>query len=260
MTRPRRALVTGGARGLGEAIAGRLAADGWAVAVLDVAPEVAATAERLRAQSGGATVVPLVADVADAEAVERAVEAAAVALGGLDVLVNNAAIGGPTTHLVDTPPDALRRVLDVNLLGPMLVAAACARRMIVQGTGGAIVNVGSIFGQQGVAGGAAYGAAKAGLALLTHSLALELAPHGIRANTVAPGNMATEMHWDDLRAAAAAEGIPFEAMVERVRARIPLGRHGSGADVAGAVAWLVSEDASYVTGQTIGVNGGVLLT
>jgi NAD(P)-dependent dehydrogenase (short-subunit alcohol dehydrogenase family) len=255
-----RVLVTGGARGLGAAIGARFVRDGAAVALLDVSPDVTATATNLETAHAGALVVPLVADVADAEAVEAAVDEAVRGLGGLDVLVSNAAIGGPSSPLADTPVAALRRVLEVNLLGAMLVAAAGARHMIRQGTGGAIVNLGSMFGQQGVAGGAAYCASKGGIALLTHSLALELAPHGIRVNTVAPGNMATGMHWDDLRARAAAEGIAFEDVVERVRSSVPLDRHGTGDDVAGAVAWLASDDAAYVTGQTIGVNGGVLLT
>jgi NAD(P)-dependent dehydrogenase (short-subunit alcohol dehydrogenase family) len=134
---------------------------------------------------------------------------------------------------------------------------AAATVMIGQGSGGVIVNVGSVFGQQGVAGGAGYCASKAGVALLTHSLALELAPHGIRANTIAPGNMATEMHWDELRSRAARSGTTFDGQVELVKASVPLGRHGTGGDIAGVVAWLVSPDAGYVTGQTIGVNGGI---
>ncbi|MBI2238747.1 MAG: SDR family oxidoreductase, partial [Actinobacteria bacterium] len=191
---------------------------------------------------------------------ERAVAEAAETLGGLDLLVNNAGIGGPTADLVDAAVADLRRVLDVNLLGAMLVARAAVRAMIAQGSGGCIVNIGSFFGQQGVAGAAAYCASKAGVALLTHSLALEVAPHGIRVNTIAPGNMDTEMHRADLRVLAERRGTTMEEELERVRATIPLGRHGTGEDVAGAVAWLASDDASYVTGQTIGVNGGVLLT
>jgi NAD(P)-dependent dehydrogenase (short-subunit alcohol dehydrogenase family) len=101
------------------------------------------------------------------------------------------------------PACEFRRVLDVNLTGIFLMCREVAKVMIGQGSGGAIVNLGSVFGQQGVAGGAGYCASKAGVALLTHSLALELAPHNIRANTIAPGNMATEMHWDELRSRAA---------------------------------------------------------
>lgn len=255
-----RALVTGAARGLGRAVAERIVRDGGAVALMDVAEAVERTREEIAAQRDGATVLAFRGDVSVEEDVERVVREAHAGLGGLDLLVNNAGIGGPTTALVDTPSEEARRVIDVNLMGAFLVARATARVMARQRDGGCIVNLGSIFGQQGVAGGAAYSASKGGVALLTHSLALELAPFGIRVNTVAPGNMATEMHFEDLRARAEAEGTTFEEELERVRATIPLGRHGTGEDVAGAVAWLASDDAAYVTGQTIGVNGGVLLT
>jgi 3-oxoacyl-[acyl-carrier protein] reductase len=255
-----RAIVTGAARGLGEAVAARLLADAGSVALLDLEPAVVESAERLGAPHAGSPVVAEVGDISDEEWVEDVVPDVLDRLGGLDLLVNNAGIGGPSSPVIDTPPEAFRRVLEVNLVGPFLMARACAREMIARGAAGSIVNLGSIFGQQGVANGAAYCASKGGVALLTHSLALELAPHRIRVNTVAPGNMLTEMHLDDLRVRAAEQGVQLEHEVERVRATIPLGRHGTGDDVAGAVAWLASSDASYVTGQTIGVNGGVLLT
>ncbi len=238
-----RALVTGGARGLGAAVAARIARDGGRVAVIDVTEGV-----------------DFVGDVSDEAFVGRAVPEAAERLGGLDLVVNNAGVGGETGEVVETAAADFRRVLEVNLVGAFLVARAAARVMIAQGTGGAIVNFGSTYGMQGVAGGAAYCASKGGVALLTHSLALELAPHGIRVNTIAPGNMATEMHFDYLRRLAAAAGTTFEEEVARVRASVPLGRHGTGEDIAGAVVWLASPDASYVTGQTLSVNGGVLLT
>ncbi len=136
------------------------------------------------------------------------------------------------------------------------MSRAVARAMIDQATGGAIVNIGSILGQQAVAGDAAYAASKAGVSLLTQTLALELAPLGVRVNTIAPGNMATDMHFDWLRALAQERGVPLEEEVEAMRRSIPLGRHGVGDDIAGAVAWLISDDAAYVTGQTIGVNRG----
>lgn len=255
-----RAVVTGAARGLGEAIATRLAADGASVALIDVRDEVTATAARIAGNGADGTVTGLVADVADESACEAAMAAAAGALGGIDALVNNAGIGGPDTNVVDTTYADFWRVLQVNLGSAFLGSRAVARIMIGQGTGGAIVNLGSIFGQQGVAGGAGYCASKGAVELLTHSLALELAPHGIRVNTIAPGNMATEMHWDELRSRARASGTTFEQQVGLVAASVPLGRHGTGADIAGAVAWLISADAGYVTGQTIGVNGGVWLS
>ncbi len=255
-----RGLVTGAARGLGEAVAARLVRDGWDVVLMDVLAEVETTARRLGGLRPGARVEAVVGDVSVERDAEAAVGLALERLGGLDLLVNNAGVGGPVAELVDAPVAEVRRVVEVNLLGAMLMARAAARAMIAQGRGGCIVNVGSIFGQRGVAGGAAYCASKGGVALLTHSLALELAPHGIRVNTVAPGNMDTEMHRADLRVLAERRGTTLEEELERVRRTIPLGRHGSGDDVAGAVAWLVSDDAAYVTGQTIGVNGGVLLT
>lgn len=255
-----RAIITGAARGLGAAIAERFVRDGADVVLVDVSDGVEATAERLAGAGPGSVAAGLVADVSDEAACAAAVDGAVRAVGGVDALVNNAGIGGPSTDVASTSLAEFRRVLDVNLTGTFLMCRAVAKVMIGQGSGGAIVNMGSVFGQQGVAGGAGYGASKAGVALLTHSLALELAPYKIRANTIAPGNMATEMHWDDLRSRAALAGTTFDEQVGAVRASVPLGRHGTGGDIAGAVAWLVSADASYVTGQTIGVNGGIWLS
>ena len=135
--------------------------------------------------------------------------------------------------MVDTAFADFWSVLRVNLGSAFLASRAAARLMIARQAGGAIVNLGSIFGQQGVAGGAGYCASKAAVALLTQSLALELAPHGIRVNTIAPGNMATEMHWDELRSRARASGTTFEEQVDLVARGVPLGRHGTGADIAG---------------------------
>ncbi|HEX9552117.1 MAG TPA: SDR family NAD(P)-dependent oxidoreductase [Streptosporangiaceae bacterium] len=255
-----KAVVTGAARGLGEAIAARLASDGASVALIDISPDVTATAERIASAQTAGHVSGIVADVADEAACEAAIAQAASALGGIDALVNNAGIGGPDTRVVDTAFADFWQVLQVNLGSAFLGSRAAARLMIGQQSGGAIVNVGSIFGQQGVAGGAGYCASKGAVALLTQSLALELAPHRIRVNTIAPGNMATEMHWDELRSRAATSGTTLEHQMELVVASVPLRRHGTGADIAGAVTWLLSGDACYVTGQTIGVNGGVWLS
>ena len=255
-----RAIVTGAARGLGEAVALRLVADGWNVVLVDVAEGVETTAARLTATATDATALGIVADISREEDVDRAVTHAVDELGGVDALVNNAGIGGPDTNVVDTDPSEFRRVLDVNLVGSFLLARAVARVMLGQGSGGSIVNLGSILGQRGEAGSAAYSASKAGVALLTQALALELGPHAIRVNTVAPGNMATEMHWEYVRILASQMGVGFDEARDHVRRNVPLGRHGTGEDIAGAIAWLLSDDASYVTGQTIGVNGGVVLS
>lgn len=251
-----RAIVTGSARGLGEAIATRLSADGGRVFLVDVNASVQETAERVGNETGH----PLgwaLADVSAEAEVAAAFEEAASTLGGVDLLVNNAGIGGPSTPVVSTAAADFRKVLDVNLVGTFLCSRIAAAVMVGQGTGGSIVNMASLFGQQGVPGGAAYCASKAGVSLLTQSMAQELAPHGIRVNAVAPGHMATEMHWEELRFRAKAAGTTFEAQVDGIRRAVPLGRHGRGEDIAGVVHWLASEDAAYVTGQTIGVNGGV---
>jgi NAD(P)-dependent dehydrogenase (short-subunit alcohol dehydrogenase family) len=252
-----RSVVTGAARGLGEGIAARLAADGGRVALIDVDRDVVATAKQLKLANPHAETFGVPCDVSDEDDVASAVEQIVELLGGIDVLVNNAGIGGPSTAVADTSLHDFRRVVEVNLVGTFLMSRACVRLM---DHGACVINIGSIFGQQGVTNAAAYCASKGAVALFTHSLALEVASRGIRVNTIAPGNMLTEMHLADLRLRAVERGVSVEGEVEAVRASVPLGRHGSGDDVAGAVAWLASPDASYVTGQTIGVNGGVVLT
>ncbi len=259
MTRPR-AIVTGAARGLGEKVAERLVRDGSPVALVDVSTAVEETAARLATLHEGARALALVGDVSDEAFCDDAVSAVVSAFGGVDVLANVAGIGGPGTPVIETPAAEFRRVVQVNLVGTFLMSRAVARRLVRQGTGGAIVNTGSILGQQAVAGDSGYSSSKAGVALLTQVMALELASSGVRVNTVSPGNMATEMHFDYVRALAHETGRSFDEELEAVRRTIPLERHGTGEDVAGAIAWLISDDASYVTGQTIGVNGGVLLT
>jgi NAD(P)-dependent dehydrogenase (short-subunit alcohol dehydrogenase family) len=255
-----RVIVTGANRGLGEVVATRLVRDGANALLLDVDPHVRATAERLATLRTGAVVEGVVGDVADEETCEHLFETAKVVLGGIDVLVNIAGIGGPTDSATEVSVADFRRVLDVNLVGTFLTSRAAARMMVEQGTGGCIINTSSIFAQQGFAHASPYCASKAGVALLTQSMALELAPYDIRVNAIAPGNMATEMHWDELRARATATGTTFEEQVELVRQSVPLGRHGTGDDIAGCVVWLASADSSYVTGQTIGVNGGVFFS
>ena len=244
------AVVTGGARGLGGGVAARLARDGWGVVVADVRePEAEAAGQDF-----------MRCDVSREDDVAALMSFVRERHGRLDAVVNNAAIGGPSTTVAQTDAEAFRRVLEVNLVGPFLVSRAAIPLLIESAPGSAIVNVGSMFGQIGVARGAPYCASKGGVELLTHSLALELAPQGIRVNTVAPGNMMTAMHWDEIVMRADEAGVSPDEMREQIRATIPLARHGTADDIAGAVMWLLGDDASYVTGQTISVNGGVLLS
>ena len=243
------AIVTGAARGLGLDITQRLLRDGMAVFMADVDEGVSEAASRL-----GRGAIAALCDVRDAGQVDSLVQTTVTQLSRLDLFVANAGVGGggPIAEMSD---EAYRQIVGVNLDGAFFSCRAAARAMIPAGAG-SIVTVGSIFGRDTPAGAGVYGATKAGVIALTHALARELGPYGIRVNCVSPGNMATEMHWTALRRRSAAVGLPFEQVVDEVRASIPLGRHGTGADVAAVVSFLASDDAAYVTGQTINVDGG----
>jgi NAD(P)-dependent dehydrogenase (short-subunit alcohol dehydrogenase family) len=252
-----KAIVTGAARGIGAAVADRLADDGGAVAYVDVIEEVTSTADRARAR--GARTIGRVVDVSDERAVDAAVPQIAAELEGLNVLVNCAGVGGVTAPVVDLPVADFRATVEVNLTGTFLMSRAFGRQLHGS-AGGAIVNFGSLFGQQGVANDAAYCASKGGIATLTHTLAHELGPAGIRVNTIAPGFIEVGMHLDWLQDVAQRHAGTVEDEIAAERQTVPLRRLGTPEDIAGAVAWLVSPDSSYVTGQTIAVNGGVLMS
>ena len=235
-----RVLVTGAGCGLGAAIAARFAADGAAVAVLDLD---GAAAGRVADRLGGAAVA-LEVDVTD----EVRVTAALDRLPWLPTtLVNNAGIVrfGP---LLDQPSTDWRRVLDVNLTGGFIVAREWARRVRDAGTTGCVVNVSSINGQAPGPNAGAYAASKAGLTMLTAQMALEWGPLGIRTNAVAPGMVDGGM---------SAPIFADEEMRTLRTGRVPLRRLGREDDIAEAVAWLASEASSYVNGQTLVVDGGV---
>lgn len=243
------ALVTGAAQGLGFGVARRLAADGARVVLADRSEAVVAAAAEI-----GAGARSRVCDVADSGAVNALIAAIVADYGRLDILVANAGIGGGGP-LAEMTNEAFRRIVAVNLEGAFYCCRAAARAMIPRGSG-VILTVGSIFGRDTPAGSGAYGATKAGVMALTHALARELGPHGIRVNCVSPGNMATEMHWAALQRRATREERPFEALRDEIRGAIPLGRHGTAEDIGALVSFLASPDAAYISGQTINVDGG----
>jgi 3-oxoacyl-[acyl-carrier protein] reductase len=242
------AVVTGAARGIGAAIAVKLAADGFAVAVLDL--EEAAckeTVERITAAGGRAMAVG--ADVSDAAAVQTAVERVAAELGPPVVLVNNAGVIRDNL-LFKMTDDDWEIVMAVHLRGAFLMSRACQKYMTEQ-KWGRIVNLSSTSAL-GNRGQANYSAAKAGLQGLAKTLAIELGPFGVTANAIAPGFIATDM----TAATAARMGLDFETFKEAAAAQIPVRRVGQPEDIANTVAFLVSDAAGFVSGQVIYVAGG----
>ncbi|MFC7916051.1 SDR family NAD(P)-dependent oxidoreductase [Streptomyces sp. NPDC057386] len=239
-------VVTGGSRGVGAAVCRRLAEDGHDVVVgyvrdAGAAEEVAADVRRV-----GARAVTVRADTSVEAEVERLFETAERELGPVTGLVNNAAVSGPLGRLTDTDTDVLRRVVDVNLTGTLLCARRAAQLMTARGSG-VIVNISSGAATLGSPGEYVhYAATKAAVDALTVGLGKELGRDGVRVNAVAPGVVDTEMH--------AAMGDPDRA--RRMGAEVPLGRPARPEEIAAAVAWLMSPEASYATGAVLRVAGG----
>ncbi len=238
------ALVTGASRGIGAAVAKRLAAEGAVVAV-NYAGRADAAAEVVSAiDTEGGTAAAFQADVSDPSACSKLVDDVVARFGRVEVLVNNAGITRDGL-LVRMSDDDWRAVLETNLSGAFYLSRAVGKLMMKQRSG-SIINISSVVGVMGNAGQANYAAAKAGLIGLTKSVARELAGRGVRANAVAPGFIATDM----------TDSLP-ESAREAATASIAMGRLGAPEDIAAMVAFLASDDASYITGQVIAVDGGM---
>jgi 3-oxoacyl-[acyl-carrier protein] reductase len=249
----RRALVTGGSRGIGAAIAAELAASGYAVAVHSRAD--AARAAAFAAALPGAGHAAVTGDIADPQQVQAMVSAAVSALGGIDLLVNNAGIYEhqpiASTSYADWQA-AWRQTLDVNLHGTANVTWCVVDHLLHRagGTGDArIINIGSRGVHRGEPTAPAYGASKAGVHALTQSLAVALAPHGIGVAAVAPGFTRTEM----------VESVLASEAGDAIRAQSPFGRVAEAEEIAAAVAWLASPRAQWVSGAIVDINGASYL-
>ncbi|MEU5952451.1 SDR family oxidoreductase [Streptomyces sp. NPDC047525] len=237
-------VVTGGSRGIGAAIATRLATDGHHIALGYHADVDAAEKTASEVRATGASCVTVRMDTADEADVDRLFETAAAELGPVTGLVNNAGIGAPVGPLAQADATAMRRALDVNVLGYLLCARRAIRDMTRTGAGGGIVNISSAAATLGAPGEYVhYAAAKGAVDTMTVGLSKEVAADGIRVNAVAPGVIWTEFHADPERPAKLATGIP-------------LGRSGQPEEIAAAVAWLLSDEASYASGTILRVAGG----
>jgi sorbitol-6-phosphate 2-dehydrogenase len=246
------ALITGAGQGLGEAIATRLASEGCHVALVDLNAEKAATA----AAKISPDAIGFYANVTDATSCTQMVETVVAKFGKLDILIANAGILR-AADITEMTPEDFRLVLDVNLTGYFLSAQAAARQMVTQKSG-VIVQINSKSGKKGSFRNSAYAASKFGGIGLTQSIALDLAPHGVRVNAVCPGNLLDGTLWQDslFDQYGKTQGLTKEEVRAKYESQVPLGRSATYDDICNVVTFLCSEDASYMTGQAINVTGG----
>lgn len=243
----RRVLVTGGNSGIGEAITDALSECGANVAINFLTNPVKAEAVAERARSRGRKALTIEADVSDPTAIETMFAAMDDAWGGIDILVNNAGIDGKSATGWEVDLDAWRKVIDVNLFGTFLCCRQALRRMVRQSSG-VIINMSSVHETIPWSGFSAYASSKAGVSMLTKTLAQEAAAHGVRVLAVAPGAIKTPINQDVWSNAGGLADLDL---------KIPMGRMGEREEIARMVAVLASDLASYVTGTTVFIDGGM---
>jgi NAD(P)-dependent dehydrogenase (short-subunit alcohol dehydrogenase family) len=256
------ALITGAAGDIGRAAARRLAHQGWSLAMVDQPSMVGALDDtREQCTALGAPAWSDVFDVTDAAGVERSVDACREALGVPTALFNNAGSQGAFERIDRYPHLDARRVFEVNVLGAFTVLSAVSSAMVAAGVAGSIVSSASMAGVTGAPNMSAYSASKAAIIGLTKSAAKDLAPFGIRVNAVSPAFIGPGRMWENQVASQAAARSPYYAddpseVARQMLSMVPLGRYGSTDEVARVVAFLFSDDASYLTGINVEISGG----
>jgi len=244
--------------GIGQAISCRLAEAGASVTITDIDLEAASqTVEQIKAKGGKAQAIQ--ADARSTADAKKVVQAIVEAFGSLDILVNNAGVY-PFSPALQTSEELWNKVHNINLKGVFFYSQAGAREMIRAGHGGKIINIASIDALHPYGGVAHYSASKAGVVMLTKALALELAPHNILVNAIAPGGIETPGTKAARATLAVSSGITEESIIEGFVARLPLHRMGEPDDVAKVVLYLASATADYMTGSLVLVDGGFLLS
>lgn len=243
------ALITGAARGIGRAFAEAYIREGAKVAIADI------NRDGVRATAGETGAVPIVMDVTDQASIDAGVAEAVRELGGIDILINNAALFD-LAPIVDITRDSYDRLFAINVGGTLFTMQAVARHMIERGQGGKIINMASQAGRRGEPLVAVYCATKAAVISLTQSAGLNLIGHGINVNAIAPGVVDGE-HWDGVDAKFAEyENKPRGQKKREVGAAVPYGRMGTAADLTGMAIFLASPEADYIVAQTYNVDGG----
>jgi NAD(P)-dependent dehydrogenase (short-subunit alcohol dehydrogenase family) len=261
------AVVTGSGRkkGLGEAIARRLAEEGAAVVISDIGQSrdsatpdtmIGSSAEMLEIAQALPVASTFACDVREPEQVRKLARHSVDTHGSLDIWVNNAGIGYIMKPMLEVSPDEWRAVIDVNLTGAFFGLQAAAEIMIEQGKGGRIVNIASQAAKSGFMHAQAYTSSKHGLVGLVRSASIELGAYGITVNNVCPNHVTTGLGAWQNEHFAEVQGISVEEYMKRMAARIPMGRPGLPEDTANAVAFLCSNEASYITGESMNVSGG----
>jgi len=248
-------IITGAAGDLGRALTRRFFSEDVKVVGVDINPKVIETFNKIKGEYDRSEGFALVVDITKIDDVQNMVRETMKQYGRVDILVNNAAINKPANALVTTSEKDFDELVDVNFKAIFLCTREVAKEMIKKKSGN-IVNIGSYFGKTGHPFFSVYCASKGATVLFTQVVAIELAPHNIRVNEICPGDMDTEMHNKAIREEAEKRGMSFEEMYELDLKAIPMGRVAKTEEIAAGVAFIVSDEAQYITGQAININGG----